>query len=125
MDAATRRLIGRAEAVAADPALQKLLTRALGDPKLQERLRKDSSDALERAGVKIPRGLDIKFGPQLRPTTPPGKPGPDWVPISIRLTRCRTVWVLDRSVTPPKWKQETICFGFEIIRHPPPGGPIG
>jgi hypothetical protein len=127
MDAATRRLLGRAEAVAADPALQALLTRALGNEKLQQQLRKDPTEALAAAGVKLPRGLDIKFSPQPRTTPPrlPERPGPDWFPISIRLTRCRTYWVLDRSVTPPKWKQETVCFGFEITRHPPPGGPIG
>jgi hypothetical protein len=127
MDAATRRVLGRAEAVAAEPALQKLLTRALGSEKLQEQLRKDPSEALAAAGVKLPRGFEIKFGPQPRATPPklPGRPGPDWFPFSIRLTRCRTVWVLDRSVTPPKWKQETVCFGFEIIRHQVPGGPIG
>ena len=128
MDAATRRQLGRAEAIAADPALQKLLARALGSEKLQAQLRKDPSEALAAAGVKLPRGFEIKFGPQLRATQPklPGEmPGPDWFPFSIRLTRCRTVWVLDRSVTPPKWKQETVCFGFEIIRHSVPGGPIG
>ena len=49
MDAATRRQLGRAEAIAADPALQKLLTRALGNEKLQAQLRKDPSEALAAA----------------------------------------------------------------------------
>lgn len=123
MDAATKRLLGRAEQLAVSEPLQKLLGRALGNARLQEQLRRDPARALASAGVDLPRGLEIKFSPQPRVTA--GRPAPDWFPISIRLTRCRTVWVEDRDVTPPVLRQETICFGFEIIRVRPPGGPIG
>jgi hypothetical protein len=123
MDPATRRLVNRAEAIAGGEALQGLVMRALGQPRLQEELRRDPSKALADAGVKIPRGMEIKFSPQPRVTG--GRPTPDWLPFSIRLTRCRTVWVADPDDDPPIPKQQTVCFGFEIIRHRPPGGPIG
>lgn len=123
MDPAGKRLMSRAETIAGSEPMQGLLGKALRQPRLQEQLRRDPGPALADAGVKFPRGLQIKFSPQPRVTG--GRPGPDWFPFSIRFTRCRTVWVADPDDDPPIPKQQTVCFGFEIVRERPPGGPIG
>ena len=55
-----------------------------------------------------------------------GRPVPDWQFVTIRLTRCRTVVVAthddDGKIT--GYEEVEVCFGFEIVQHPLPGGPI-
>ncbi len=128
VDTKTRRLLTKGEELAAGEPLLALLDRALGDHGLRAELRRDPQRALRAAGVRLPRELSIRFSAQPRLT--PMRPAPGWFPFSIRLTRCRTVWIADPDDDPtderrPPPRQQTICFGFEIVRNRPPGGPIG
>ena len=80
----------------------------------------DSETLLEHLrsyGVKLPGELTV------RPLDLGGKPGPDFVPWTIRLSRCRTYYVRDEPDQIPR--EHTVCFGFEIVQSGFPGGPIG
>lgn len=59
----------------------------------------------------------VQAGVALGPTLSGGRPAPDWEPFSIRLTNCRTYVVTEDGQ--PK-RQETVCWGIEIIRNKPP-----
>jgi hypothetical protein len=105
--------LAAAEGFAERPDVTALLGRLVRDPRLQAQATARPEAFLRRQGIELPDGLAVRFGPQLQPQR--GKPGPDWQPFSIRLTRCRTFWV----GKPPR--KETICFGIEIVpnRLPP------
>jgi hypothetical protein len=73
---------------------------------------------LVRREVKVPRGLEVRFGvPDIK------MPAPGMETFRIVMTRCRTYWVKKRNGI--GFEQVTICFGFEIIPIPfPLPGPI-
>jgi hypothetical protein len=93
-------------------------TAAARSPRTWERAVADTRKFLERRGVRVPRGLDVKFG------RVPGldRPVPDYEFFTIQLTRCRTYWVKKKDG--PGFQQVQVCLGFQIVPHPLPGGPI-
>lgn len=93
-------------------------TAAARSPKTWERAVANTHAFLERRGVKVPRGLQVKFG------RVPGldRPVPDYEFFTILLTRCRTYWVKKKDG--PGFQQVQVCLGFQIVPHPLPGGPI-
>lgn len=98
--------------------MARLLDALLDDAELRGRAQRDAEEVLRDRGIRLPRGTRLMFSKQPRPT----RPEPGYQFFSIRLTRCRTVWRADEPGEPPR--EQTICFGFEIIPHPLPGGPI-
>jgi len=69
----------------------------------------------DELGIKVPDGLDVRV-------VGFGKPGPDWVPFTLRLTACRHYWVREKD---GQIRREEFCRGFEIVPNPVPGGPWG
>ncbi|MGD9712359.1 MAG: hypothetical protein AB7V46_09870 [Thermomicrobiales bacterium] len=69
------------------------------------------------------QGLELPEGLQVIPLGFEGKPGPDFIPWTIRLTNCRTFYVSDEPGEKPR--EHTVCFGIEILPTRIPGGPIG
>ena len=67
-------------------------------------------------GIRVPEGLDVRV-------IGFAKPGPDWVPFTIRMTGCRSYWV--RRKGEYEYEQVEICRGIEIVPNPVPGGPCG
>lgn len=107
-----------AEAFAGGEQMTRLLEALLDDPELSARAQREPEAVLRERRIRLPQGTRLKFARQPRLT----KPEPGYQFFSIRLTRCRTVWRSDKPGEPPR--EQTICFGFEIIPHPLPGGPI-
>jgi hypothetical protein len=105
-----------AEEFASRGDVSQLLQRLVKTPSLQKAALAQPDAFLRKHGIDLPKGFDIRFGPQLKPRV--GKPGPGWEPYSIRMTKCRTFWVQERNKPP---HQETVCFGFELIPNRPPG----
>ena len=110
-----------AEAFASNTDVGQLLQRLVGDRALQKQAVARPEAFLAGQGVELPPELTARFGARLKPRLE--SPDPDWVPFSIRMTRCRTFWIRDPDTK--KLRQETVCFGIEITRNPIPGGPIG
>ena len=114
-------LIPQAERLAADPALYRAFSAAETDPKLRDLALQAPEKLLARYDVKLPEGLSVLFF-EGHPEARPYPFGPEIFP-NILLTRCRTVWVRQCKSRPSvgnklvlcEWKQETFCFGFEII----------
>jgi hypothetical protein len=118
--ARARGLLEQAEKFSRSGRVAKLAVALWRDPELGARFDESPEKVLEEFDVKVPEGLRVVplgFGEL-------GKPGPDWVPFQIRLTNCRTVYVRDDE-PPHKLREETVCFGFEIIPNRIPGGPLG
>jgi len=109
----------RAEKFASDPKLLTAFKAASLDTKLNEKARSDPQSFLQTRGVKIPKGLDVKF--ILKPA--PRRPGPDFEFFTIRLYNCRSFWVKKKNE--PGFEQVQICFGIEIFPNRIPGFPIG
>lgn len=105
-----------AERYSRSPAFRRAFDRAMLDPKDHEFALSDPRNFLHDAGAPLPDGLDIAF---MEKPPLPAKPGPDWVPFHIRMFNCRTFWVQDKTdpTKPRKWRQETVCFGWEIVPH--------
>jgi hypothetical protein len=113
--------VAAAEGLVSHPDVAAMLEQLVADKALQKQALARPEAFLARQGVELPPELSVKFGPQLKPKLE--KPGPDWMPFSIRLTRCRTFWIRDPETK--KLREENVCFGIEITRNPIPGGPIG
>ncbi len=113
--------LSAADRFASDARVAALLEQLVAKPSLQKQALARPESFLKRQGIDLPPGLTVQFGPQLKSKL--ARPTPDWFPFSIRLTRCRTVWIRD-PVT-QRLRQETVCFGIEITPSPVPGGPIG
>lgn len=109
----------RAEEFIDDPKLLAAFKAASLEPKLRENALDDPRGYLETKGVKIPKGLELKFISKM----PPTRPGPDFEFFTIRLFKCRTFWVKKRNA--PGFEKVVICFGIEITPNKIPGGPIG
>ena len=113
--------LSAADRFASDARVAALLEQLVAKPSLQKQALARPESFLKRQRIDLPPGLTVQFGPQLKSKL--ARPTPDWFPFSIRLTRCRTVWIRD-PVT-QRLRQETVCFGIEITPSPVPGGPIG
>jgi hypothetical protein len=112
-------LLERADELSADPALTKLVVEGARDEGLRERALRDGPSFLGEQGINVPDGLEVKFlDDPMR-----DQPVPDFELFTIRFFNCRTYWVQGEPGKPPK--KETVCFGFEIVPNPVPGGPIG
>ena len=108
----------QADEFSRDPQLAAAFAQATSDPRLWSEASRDPVAFLGEQGVELPKGLAIEFlDDPLR-----GRPTPDYEFFSIRLTRCRTYWVKKKDG--PGWEKVEVCFGFEIVPHPLPGGPI-
>ena len=115
-------VLAAANAFATDARLAALLDKLVVSPSLQKKALANPVGVLEGHGIDLPPELTARFGAPLRPRL--GRPGPDWEPFSIILTRCYTVYVRDPA--PPRaFRKETVCFGIEIRDNPVPGGPRG
>jgi hypothetical protein len=109
----------QAEKLAADPALMKAFSAALGDFDLREMALRRPSALLQKFSVKLPLGLSVIFFEGHVPSMPYPF-GDGWFP-TIKLINCRTVWV--RECKRPRkglrlacrFYQEEFCFGFEIV----------
>ncbi len=111
--------LDRAATFAESPKMLSAFRAASGDPKLWSVARKRPAAFLESKGVKTPKGLAVKFlNDPMR-----GMPTPDYEMFTIRVFNCRTFWV--RKKTGVGYERIEVCFGFEIVSHPLPGGPIG
>lgn len=114
-------LIPQAERLAADPALYRAFSAADTDPKLRDLALQAPEKLLARYDVKLPEGLSVLFF-EGHPEARPYPFGPEIFP-NIRLTRCRTYWIRQRKTGVSlggqtigvEVRQETVCFGFEII----------
>lgn len=113
--------LSTAEAFASDARVTAILDQLVAKPSLQRQALAGPEKFLKRQGIDLPQSLTVKFGAQLKPKLE--RPTPDWFPFSIRLTRCRTFWIRDPKTN--RLRQETVCFGIEIMPNPVPGGPIG
>lgn len=118
LDKTLLRIIKRVEAFADSPEFIDAFKEATHDTKLQETAIKDPLLYLESKGVKVPNGLAVRF---LRKPVPI-KPTPDYEFFTLRLFNCRTYW--PKKLDGPGYEKVEICFGFEIVPHPIPGGPI-
>lgn len=108
--------------LARDQRLLDVLAESRRDLDLRREATRDPLAFLEARGIELPRGLAIRFGQNPRPFMP----SPDWEFFSIRLFDCRTywVWVTDPITGERKLSSEEICWGFEIVPHRVPGGPV-
>ena len=108
-----------AEELGRSPELHAAFSEAIADPRLWEQATRDPQAFLSERGVEFPKGLAIEFlDDPLK-----GRPVPDFEFFTIRLTRCRTFWMKKKNT--PGFEEVTICFGWEIVPNPVPGGPIG
>jgi hypothetical protein len=96
------------------PELGSAVQRLLGDDAWGKELA-DQPAIGEHLGFDVPEGLDVRV-------VGFGKPGPDWVPFTLRLTGCRHYWVRERD---GQLSRVEVCRGFEIVPNPVPGGPWG
>jgi hypothetical protein len=104
----------QAVALLQDPKLAAGVNRLLTDDRWARQL--SERPALgDQLGLDVPEGLDVRV-------IGFGKPGPDWVPFTLRLTGCRHYWVRAKD---GKYKREEVCLGFEIVPNVVPGGPWG
>ncbi|MDQ3177744.1 MAG: hypothetical protein M3Q72_09395 [Actinomycetota bacterium] len=99
-----------------DPALHRAFGELLGEPRLAAKAARDPEAFLAGYDIRVPDGLVVSL-------TGFDKPGPDWVPFTIRLTNCRTY--RRRDVQTGKLEEAEVCFGLEITPNPVPGGPWG
>ena len=96
------------------PELARAVNRLLGDDEWGRELA-DRPVIGDQIGIDVPDGLDVRI-------VGFGKPGPDWVPFTLRLTGCRSYWVRDDDGS---FSQVEVCRGLEIVPNPVPGGPWG
>ena len=97
-----------------EPAVAAAVSLLLSDDDLARKLARKPSAIGELLGFDIPKGLDVRL-------VGLGKPGPDWVPFSVRLTGCRHYWIRQKD----QIEEVEICRGIEIVPNPVPGGPWG
>ena len=119
LDKALSRALERAEALSESREFLAAFHAAAHSPELQDLAIKEPKQFLRSMNVKVPKGLAVTFFN--RPTR--GKPTPDFEFFTIRLFRCRTYWL--KKIDGVGYEKVEICFGFEIVPHPIPGGPIG
>ena len=108
----------RAVAFAESPKMLSAFRVASIEPKLWNVARRSPARFLESKGVKVPKGLAVTFVDD--PTH--SMPTPDYEFFTIRLFKCRTYWVKKKNGI--GFEKVEVCFGFEIVPHRLPGGPI-
>lgn len=114
-----QKVFDRAAQFSEDPELFSALTEATHDPELWAQATREPGEFLRSRRIELPEGLEIKFlDDPLR-----GRPVPDYEFFTIRLFNCRKFWVKKRGE--PGYEDVEVCFGFEIVPNPVPGGPIG
>ena len=114
-------LLDAAEKLAGSEAFGALVARLPADERLRRQAEKDPAGLLREHGLELPDELGVRF--TSRTDLKAVRPTPDWMPFTLVLTNCRTYWVSDEPGEPPK--QQTVCWGFELLPNPLPGGPIG
>ena len=119
LDRALLRAIEQAEALSESREFLAAFHAATRSTELQDLAIKEPKQFLKSMNVKVPKRLAVTFFN--RPAR--GKPTPDFEFFTIRLFRCRTFWVKKKDGV--GYEKVEICFGFEIVPHPIPGGPIG
>jgi hypothetical protein len=121
-----REAYAAATELAHDHRVLDALAESRADLDLRRQATRDPQAFLEARGIELPRGLAIRFGqrPRFRPRF---QPGPDWEFFSVRMFDCRTywIWITDPDTGERRLSSEEVCWGFEIVPHPIPGGPIG
>ena len=120
-----RELYTAATALSREPRLLDALAESRRELDLRRQATRNPHGFLEERGVKVPDGLAVFFGQRPR-FEPRFQPGPDWEAFSVRMFDCRTywIWIKDPDTGEYKPSEETICWGFEIVPHFLPGGPI-
>jgi hypothetical protein len=111
----------RAAKFAESRELNDLFREAAADESLWAEASGDPEGFLRERGVDVPEGLGVGFVQRFGQSGP-FKPVPDYEFFTIRFTRCRRFWVKKRDG--PGYEQVEVCFGFEVVPHPLPGGPI-
>ena len=100
------------------PELIEAVREASREPKVWSEASKDTGEFLRERGIEVPEGLEvILLDDPLRE-----RPGPDFEFFTIRLFNCRTYWVKKEG---GGYEKVQVCWGFEIVPNPVPGGPIG
>jgi hypothetical protein len=111
-------MFDRAAEFAERSDVMEVFREASREPKLWEEARRDPAGFLRERGVQVPEGLElILLDDPMRE-----RPTPDFEFFTIRLFNCRTYWVKKEG---GGYEKVQICWGFEIIPNPVPGGPIG
>ena len=108
----------QASRLAGSPELMEAFREATRDRKLWEEASRDPAGFLRERGVEVPKGLEVIL------LTDPmrERPAPDFEFFTIRLFNCRTYWVKKEGAG---YEKVQVCWGFEIVPNPVPGGPIG
>lgn len=109
-----------AEKLAGSERFASLVARLPADEKLRRLAHEDPARLLRENGLELPPELAVRF--TSRTELKVARPAPEWLPFTVRLTNCRTVWVREEPDEPPR--EQTVCFGFELVPNPLPGGPI-
>ena len=107
----------RAVGLMQESELAAAVSRLLSDDQLARDLTEKPGSIPDALGIRVPDGLDVRV-------VGFGKPVPDWVPFTIRMTGCRSYWVR-RKGEKGGYEQVEICRGIEIVPNPVPGGPWG
>jgi hypothetical protein len=106
-----------ANALLEQPGMFEAFGAIRNDPRTAVKAAKNPRSFLAGFDVTVPQTLDIRIVGM-----PSLKPGPDWVPFTLRLTQCRVFVVRNDDGT---YKTEEVCFGIEIIPNMFPRGPVG
>jgi hypothetical protein len=108
----------RAAAFTESPQVTEAFREAFRDPKLWEEAGRDPAAFLRERGAEVPEGLEVI----LLDDPSQSRPTPDFEFFTIRFFNCRTHWVKKEGAG---YEKVEICWGFEIVPNPVPGGPIG
>jgi hypothetical protein len=100
-----------------NPELSRVFNAASQDRDLWAQAHEDPAEFLRSQGVELPKDLFIQF------IGDPYMPVPDFEFFTIHMFNCRRMWVKKKDDV--GYEEVEVCFGFEIVTHPIPGGPIG
>ena len=109
--------MNRAVELRNNPGLSKAFNAATQDRDLWEKARENPGEFLRSQGIELPDDLFIHF------IGDPYYPVPDFEFFTVHQFNCRTFWVKKKDGI--GYESVEVCFGFEIMTHPIPGGPIG
>ena len=99
------------------PDLFNAFNAATLDRDLWAKAQENADKYVRSQGLELPEGFHIQF------LGDPYYPGPDFELFTIQLFNCRRMWVKKRNA--PGYEQVEVCFGFELVPHVIPGGPLG
>jgi len=119
-------------ALAGDQRFPAAVSSLVDAPEDWDRALTDPAAWLRARGVELPHDLAVRLTKELSISRPSGAeitgmPDPDWIPFSIRQVNCRTFWLPKKNDQGEivGYENVEICFGFEFVPNPIPGGPIG